>query len=110
MKMKRPSVGRCDGRDLNVRVWLAGCGSSAFGWRAELELRPALLDARASKSDGKKAGRKYDHWKDAIFGRLRSDVDNCSTEPRTVTATDLFLAGAVLDGGATGGYAFEPGC
>jgi len=26
-----------------------------------------------------------------------------------VTATDLFLAGAVLDGGATGGYALSPG-
>jgi len=25
-----------------------------------------------------------------------------------VTATDLFLAGAVMDGGATGGYAFFP--
>jgi len=41
-------------------------------------------------------------------GRLRSDVDNCSSEPRTVTATDLFLAGAVMDGGATGGYALFP--
>ena len=41
-------------------------------------------------------------------GRLKSDVANCSTEPSTVTATDLFLAGAVLDGGATGGYAFFP--
>jgi len=30
-------------------------------------------------------------------GRLKSDVDNSSSEPSTVTATDLFLAGAVLD-------------
>jgi len=73
-----------------------------------LELRPALLDAQAAKSESKRAGRKYDRWKTAIFGRLESDVDNSSTEPRTVTATDLFLAGAVLDGGATGGYAFLP--
>jgi len=55
MKMERPSVGRCDGRSLNVRVWLAGCGSSGFAFSAELELRPALLDAKASKSDGKKS-------------------------------------------------------
>ena len=30
-------------------------------------------------------------------GRLKSDVDSSSTELSTVTATDLFLAGAVMN-------------
>ena len=41
-------------------------------------------------------------------GRLKSDVDNSSTEPRSMTDAPEGTTGVELDGGATGGYALPP--